>query len=125
MIFEICAAVATLLFAVLVFYIVQTLKGLQKSLTHVDTLIETRIDPITEEAIDLTHSINEKIHALNALFEAIRKLGFMVQQSFESSRWRIKPIPEEKRPPWQEKMTDIIQLAALGLETWQKFKKRR
>lgn len=125
MIFEICAAISTLLFAILVFFLVQTLKGLQKSLQRVDSLTETKIDPIMDEAIALTHSLNEKISAFDALFESVRKLGFYLHQSINASHVRFTVCPEEKKPPWHEKMAHLIQLATLGIETWQKLKKRR
>ena len=61
MIFEICAALATIGFIVLIIYLIQTLIVFQKALKQIIRLtanIETTLDPISSETIKILQNSN-------------------------------------------------------------------
>lgn len=101
MIFEICAIIAVLIFAVLAFYIIRTLFALRVSLHD--------IHQITSE---LTH----KMRQMESTFNTISTLGDISEERVKNMRdYEIKYREFQKvKNDYSENMADII-LAALKL----------
>lgn len=101
MIFEICAIIAVLIFAILAFYVIRTLLVLQKSLQD--------IHQITSE---LTH----KMRLMESTFKTISTLGDMSEEKVRNMRdYEIKYREFQRvKADYSEDMADII-LAGLKL----------
>src|SRR5262245_32744332 len=94
MIYEICAVIVTLIFVLLAFYIIQTLRSLMKSMTRFHELVakvENKWDPISLETLtllqksnDLTASVQEKIDSFDPVFNSIHHLGGILEESTTS-----------------------------------------
>lgn len=137
-IYEICAILAVVVFIVIAFFLVKTLKALQESLKLMNaslTKIETQIEPVSNQTVRLLENTNEiaesfqdKISNLDPLLESISNVGCALQKatsSFSNEEKTLKFFHLEKKSDWQEIASDFIQLATLGVVTWQKIKKGR
>ncbi len=124
MIYEICAAAATLAFIILVVYLVLTLRTLRSSLIKIDA----KLDPVGSEVIgllDTAHAISETVQehlsSFNPLFQSISNLGSKVEEMTENLSSRA----EEKKSSKGNKLDGIVELAALSILLWQQMKKKR
>lgn len=85
MVFEVCIAVSTIAFVVLVIFLVMTLRSscaTLKKTKHTLTKVESELKEISTESValiknvnDLTVDIKEKAEALNFLFRPLIKLS--------------------------------------------------
>lgn len=135
MIVEICAIVATIVFIVLALYIILTLKDLQKSFLRFQDIaskVETKIDPLGLETLrllkntnELTETIQEDLESFHPLCDSISNVGNALQSATKSLNGGYEIHHDEKKKQWQEKLENIIELAAAGVMLWQQIKKRR
>jgi uncharacterized protein YoxC len=139
MIFEICAGAVTIVFVVLVVYLIQTLIALQLTLNKTDEILEkiqSNIDPLSVKVLkilsnssDATETIKEQIEAFNPLSKSICNIGNSLQEATNAEStpetWHQKVITNEKNKEKQENFRTIIELVSLGLSLWNQFKKRR
>jgi uncharacterized protein YoxC len=121
MIFEICIVIATIVFVILVVYIICTLVTVQRSLNRLTDLavrMESRVDPILQNTEKLSDSVNTKLEAFDPLFETVNDLSCALRKTTRS-------YCEKKNMTWQSTITEVIELAAVGIILWQQMKKRR
>ncbi len=137
MIFEICASLATVIFALLVFYIIQTLKQLQKSIEHINKAVQS-IEPKIEKGSgevfrfihssnDLVKTANDHMKAFNPLCKSLSNIGHILQRTsnlFHTSEHTNESSDNKKRLQ-KEKLDSVIELVAMSILFWQHIKKRR
>src|SRR5690349_14082502 len=90
MVYEICAAIITLVIVVLTFFLIDLIKKLKTTLIRVNKLtfiIETKLIPISDETTkilentkNLTETINGQVSALDPMFHSISRLGNSFQE---------------------------------------------
>lgn len=89
--YEICAVVATLAFMVITFYLIKVFKMLIKTLKNLNSnlvKVESKIEPISNEAIRLLENSNEiaetvqdKLSDLDPLMGTIANVGATLQSA--------------------------------------------
>lgn len=129
MIYEICASLATLGFIVLVVYFVRTLIAVRQSLKIISAAtlkLGTKIDPLTDQALDilqntnkLTASVNDQIAAFDPLLNTISDLGCALHKTTHS----LNEESQQKKNPKHNQVEDWMEIAALGVILWQQIKK--
>lgn len=145
MVLDISVAVIAVAFIILVIYLIVTLIEVQKALIDIRrvlTKVEHDISPLGEETLRLLktyntlgQSINNKSEALNPLFKTATDLGQRLQGITKPTENINVPsgmgpiyvkvgIEEEEIPP-STKVEDLVELGLLGLNIFQKFKKKR
>lgn len=137
MIIEISVAVVALAFVVLVFFLVKTLIELRKTLKQASNtmlFIESRVDPIQEEALELikntktiTATLNNQLEAVNPLLDTVHDVGTALQDatyefSHGISHRKLKRQPLKR--PWSDKALDILELGSHALNVWTQSKRR-
>lgn len=142
MIVELSVALAAVAFAVLVIFLILVLIDVRKTLKKVNQtllFVESRVDPIQDEALELlkntkhiTATLNEQLQAVNPLVNTVYDVGTAIQNaknelSNELSRKKsyraIQPDREQRE--WSERLEDILELGAHALSVWHHEKKRR
>lgn len=113
MVFEICAAIAVFIFAILAYCIYCTLKTLQHTLRNLDVL---------------SYELSSKIRKMDSAIQSISNIGDVAQE--ESSRFRENYIHEKRyfreRPRKEEVVSDdLADLLAAGLKVGANYLKRR
>lgn len=137
MIFEICISIATIVFVILAFYIIQTLKVVQCSLKDVKksienleievALIKINANQLLKNSNEIAEKINCKIDDITPLFDSIFKVGGLIREAVNSFEGRHLHVftAEEKKSNWQEKVFDLIELTSLGIKVFQQIQKRK
>lgn len=138
MIIEISIAIAVLAFVVLVYFLVKTLIDVRKTLKQVNQtmlFLESRVDPVQEEALELlkktnkiTGTLHTQMEAVNPLFETVHDVGNAFQDAtseFAHGIQHRKFRKEEKHQKWSETLVDILELGSHALNVWKQAKKRR
>lgn len=135
MVYEICAALATLAFILLCFYLIQTLRTVQKSLNNLNDMagkLDNKIDPIGLEAIklikktnDISETIGEQLESFNPICQTIYNLGNAAEEATASLADSYYSELHEKKKERHGVIEDLIELAAAGMTLWQQIKKRR
>jgi len=121
MVFEICAAIATLILAILAYFIIQSLRELQKSLKQVNELtaqLNEKLDPVGQ----LVTKVNDKLDAVEPIFNSINQLGYFLEEKTSSLTNRVV---EKQNLSTQDTINSVIELVAKGVLIWQQIKKRR
>lgn len=137
MIYEICAAIATLVLIIIAFYLIKLLRALFESLNHLNTTlsqINTKIEPLSNETVrllensnEIAESVQDKLTDFDPLFESISNVGMAFQNltGSLSSEKTLKFFRSEKKKDWQDIAGDLIKLATWGVLAWQKLKKEK
>lgn len=141
MIFEICASIATLIFAILTFFIVRTLKEIQNSCKAAGStlanfeaeaaLIKIDAEKLIASSNQLIEKINNKITDLDPLFHSVSSIGTTVDAAVNRLTNSIENHDfhffkrEEKKSNWEEKVLDVIELTGLGIKIFQQMKRRK
>lgn len=121
MILEISVAVIALAWVLLVIYLIITLTQLKTVLQSSNRTIE-KTEPLIETSKDIAENLLEKSKALDPAFHSISQLS----QSADDLVTRFKK--SEKEASYTDKkssnLEDIIELAAMGMLLWSKYKKK-
>jgi|694.fasta_scaffold10416_12 uncharacterized protein YoxC len=135
MVLEICAILATLIFALLVFYIILTLKNFQISIHNLNGItnkLESKVDPLGLEAIrllknsnGLTETVQQDLDAFTPLCQAISNVSEALEDATEDMKLSRRPKQEERQRFSSDRLDDLLELAVAGLALWQQYKKRR
>ena len=147
MIIEISVALIALAFIFLVLYLILLTKALRQTLNQVNqTLVETRkqLHDIGSQANDISADLKQKGAALNPIFNAVQQAGQILEhQSTVLKRNFVHSFQEEgdqeidleleeriekkKRSSMSRFLTvgAVLELAGIGINLWQKLKKRR
>lgn len=137
MVFEICAAIVTLLLIILTVYIIQTLKAVQHSLKSSQRAMDNLSGEVThlrenvhlllKESTEIAEKVNVRINDLDPLLESFSSIGRTLKgtaHSFEprtfNSEWGDK-----KKSEWQDNVSTILELASTGMKIFQQIKKRK
>lgn len=110
MFFEICTVIALLVFIIIGYYVVQTLRALQQTLSHIN------------------HSVQElenKAQHLESTFKTIDNLGNMCQM--ETLQWRQKYLENKLygRQQSEDYKEDLTLLILSGLKLASKLLRRK
>lgn len=137
MVFEICAAIATLVFAILVYFIIRTLREVQETLKTCRTTVanlETEIDLLKVDVNNLivnsnqlVEKINDKVTDLDSLFHSISTVGKVINKATSSLEDHDFYFfeEEEEKSNWKDHVCDLVALASLGVKIFQQIKKRK
>lgn len=121
MIIEISVAVIAVAFVVLVVYLVITLMGVRRTLENVDrTLFEFHheIRGLTQTTNKVAENILYKAQSLDPIFNSLHEVGTVAEK--KAVNYRLAAASDKN-----ESVEQIVQLAAIGLNLWHKFKKGR
>lgn len=124
MIYEISVLILSIAFVVLVIYLVFSLIALRQTLKNLNqTITEYRVKlgPLTESSNELMENVLHKARSLDTLFNSISNVGCYL----EDKTTVLKDIHERKFKKMQShsQTADWIELAALGVLLWQKYRK--
>ena len=130
MVFEILAAVITLVIIVLVFYLIKMLKDVQSFLQTSKTsiqkiqceieLMNSEINPLVRESSELIHKVNTQIGEFDPLMKSIHNIGNFLNEATEHK------LPSlEKKTSWQEKTAEMLVLTSMAIKLLEQFQKRR
>jgi len=91
MIWEIAVMIVALAFAVLVYFIIDTLKSLKSSLDEVKytmvevkqeiTTISSEVKGVVNTTNQVAADVNAKLHSLNILFDSVNDVGQVIKQA--------------------------------------------
>lgn len=128
-------------FLVLVYYIIKTLKAIQKSAEEMNQgliHINSQIDVIGKETTELLQNTNkltvdlqEKSKSLDSIFQSIDDVGSAVQQVTASARQVSSSLADtvqrsvQKVNSQQNKLDEWLKYFTLGLSVWEKMKHKR
>jgi uncharacterized protein YoxC len=141
-IIEISLLIIAIAFVLLVFFIIKTLKSVRGSLDQLNqTMVhmEHQLEDISKESTELLRNTNEitldiksKSQSLEGLFHSAENAGQAVQQVTSSFKQVSSTLTEsvqrtisKSTEQNQDKMTEIIRYATLGLNIWQKWQARK
>jgi uncharacterized protein YoxC len=142
MIIEISVAVIAVAVIALVFFLIKTLQSLRQTLHQVnETLFSARKQlndlggearQVIHHARELSADVHTKIESLNPLFQSVANVGSALERVTTPLNQGAAPVisvnefEAEAGPTSQsDTVVEVIEWAALGLDLWQKFKKRR
>jgi uncharacterized protein YoxC len=129
MIFEICAIVGTIAFVVLVVYLIMTLRTVQTSLVHLDP-IRHEVEKLLHKSNDITESVHKNMDSLDPLFRTVSNVGASlenVSKNLHKASFKVPSFLEEEEEEvsgWNDKLGDLLDLAAAGVLLWQHIKKK-
>jgi uncharacterized protein YoxC len=123
-------ALVAVAFAVLVYFLVQTLKALKHTLQNVaSTLegVEKQLRGVTVETTELLHKTNRlaediqvKSESLNSLFVQVKDVGTSLNhlnQSFRKVTTKVAAASEQQ----SEQVSKVLQWSDAALKMWQKW----
>lgn len=127
-------ALLAVAFAVLVYFVSQTLKSAQKTLDHVASTmegLERQLNGITSETTDLLHKTNrladdisEKTKAFNTLFDSVKSVGDSMQSLNRSLRTVSDSVAKEtERQAGQ--VSQAIQWSQAAIDIWARWKQKK
>lgn len=130
----ISALIAAIAFAVLVIYLVRTLKSANRTLDHVaNTMagLEKQVNGITKETEELLHRTNrladdieEKTSALSGLFSSVKELGDSFGKVNQSIR-HVSDVVSTQTVQQSEQIAKAVQWGNVAIDLYDKFKKRK
>ena len=130
----ISALVAAIAFAVLVIFLVRTLKSANRTLDHVaNTMagLEKQINGITKETEELLHRTNrladdiqEKAESLNTVFSSVKDLGDSVGQVNQSIR-HVSNTVSTQVVKQSDQIAKAVQWGNVAIDLYAKFKQRK
>jgi len=132
MVFEICISIITIFFVALVFYLIMTLRNLMTFLGETQKLVvklESEL-PVTNEKLQrmlensnqLTFQLRDQLSSLNPLLGSIRTLGSAAENFIDGSE---KASRAKKKNDWKQNVGDVLDLAALGANVWQRIRREQ
>lgn len=139
---EISVAVIALAFAVLVVYLIVTLKAASRSLNQVQqTLVnlEKQVDDLSQESVKLiqttnllTEDVQKKVRSLDTLFQSANQVGDAVHEVTSSVKQvsaalsnTLVPRVEKTAQSSQQPMSDVMQWVSLSMGLYQKVRALR
>lgn len=139
MIIDVSVAVIALAFVVLVIYLITVIKALRVTLAQVNqTLVETRVQlaELGSHTQKVVENTNQMSSDLKPIFNAINQAGQILEhqatalkKDFIDSVYDDLDEEGEKNGGLPEKgltaTAAILELAGIGINLWQKIKKRR
>ncbi|GAF64266.1 DUF948 domain-containing protein [Alkalihalobacillus trypoxylicola] len=130
----ISALIVAVAFAILVIYLVRTLKSANKTLTHVASTMESlekQINGITKETEQLLHRTNaladdiqKKSESLNPVFSSVKDLGQSFQQVNQSIQ-HVSNTITAKTNQQSEQIAQVVQWGQVALDFYEKLKARK
>lgn len=130
----ISALIAALAFAILVIYLVRTLRSVNKTLEHVaNTMagLEKQIDGITRETEGLLHRTNkladdiqEKTESVQVIFDSVKDLGGSFKKVNESIRHVANTVSVQTEKQ-SEQIAQVVQWGNIAIDLYTKFKQRK
>ncbi len=130
----ISALVAAVAFAVLVIYLVRTLKSANRTLDHLaNTMagLEKQINGITKETEELLHRTNRladdiqgKTESLNTVFSSVKELGDSVGQVNQSIR-HVSNTVSTQAIKQSDQIAQAVQWGNVAIDLYTKFKQRK
>lgn len=128
------ALIAAIAFAVLVIYLVQTLKALRTTLENVASTVDSlqnQLTGVTEETERLLHNTNkltedlhEKSQALDSLFNQVKEVGNSLgklNQSFKNISNQVASGTER----YSEQVEKVVEWSSALMTIWQKWKTKQ
>lgn len=135
MVFEILAAISTLVFVILVYFIVITLRDvrsfLQTSKTTVERIqievasINSEITPLVRGTSEVVQKVNNHIEELDPLMESIHNVGSFLNDATAYEETHNRASLVKKKTSWQESIAEMLVLTSMGIKLVQQFQKRR
>ncbi|MFN4173841.1 MAG: DUF948 domain-containing protein [Parachlamydiaceae bacterium] len=121
MIIEISVAIIALSFAVLVVYLILTLNSVRKTLKNTDrTLLEFHHEfkGLSQSTQKVAENVLSKAKSLDPIFHSLYEIGSVAEKRAEN--YRLSALKEKS-----ESIEQIAQLAVIGLNLWNAYKKGR
>lgn len=121
MIIEISIAVIALAFVILVIYLVITLNSAHKTLKQVDrTLLEFHheIRGLTQTTHKVAENVLQKAQSLDPIFNSLHEVGAVAEK--RAQNYRLSALQEKT-----DSIEQIAELAVIGLNLWQTYKRGR
>lgn len=149
MIIEISVGIIALAFVVLVIYLITMIKALRITMGQVNqTLVEARkqlgevggqAQKVMEHTNQISYDLKQKVEAFNPIFNAVTYAGEILERKTSSIKKEFLASEEEDESSslnFEEKKKStqtqgllaaaaILELAGIGVQLWQKLKKRR
>lgn len=138
---EISIFIIALAFAILVVYVIKTLKSVQKSTEQINEGLihmQKEIDLVSKEITELIRNTNkltidlqEKSKSLDSLFHSIDDVGSVVNQVTQSAKQVSSTLTGtlqrsvENATVQRDKVDEVMKYISLGLSIWQKFQSRK
>ena len=130
----ISALVAAVAFAVLVIFLVRTLRSANRTLEHTANTVanlEKQVNGITSETEQLLHKTNrladdiqQKTEAVNTLFTSVKDLGQSVTQFNQSIR-QVSNTVSSQTVEQSENIAKAVNWGTTALDLYTKFKLRK
>ncbi|MDV2684733.1 DUF948 domain-containing protein [Alkalihalophilus lindianensis] len=130
----ISAIIVAIAFAVLVGYLVLTLKSANRTLDHVaNTMagLEKQVNGITHETElllsktnRLADDVQQKTESLNTVFASVKELGDSVQQVNRSIR-HVSGVVSNQAVKQSEQIAQAVQWGNVAIDFYTKFKARK
>lgn len=130
----ISALIVAVAFAVLVIYLVKTLKSANRTLDHLAETtagIKSQINGITKETEtllqrtnELADDIQEKSQSLNSIFASAKELGDSVNQITHSIRHMSTTISNQANRQ-SDQVAQVIQWGNAALDLYTKYKEKK
>ncbi len=128
------ALIAAIAFAVLVVYLVQTLKALRTTLNHMASTVNsleqqmTGIARETERLLNntnkLTEDIQEKSYALNTIFDQVKEVGHSLGTLNETFR-KISSQVASGTERHSDQVEKVVEWSSALMRIWQKWKVKK
>jgi len=132
MVFEISAAIITLVIVVLAVYLIKLIKDIQvfllstrKTMERLEielASVKTEILPLIRSGSVIVDKTKEQMDNFDPLLKSVSHIGvYLNGLTSETPELFLK----KRNPSWEDKVSDVLELASLGLKTFQQFQKRR
>lgn len=135
MIFEICAIISVVLFAILSVFIIQFLIAARKTINTLDqtaknlelhiSSLESDISLLLTNTNSVTESINSKLIDLDPLFNSVSKVGNALDEAADSLDVRKQKIKSFSDRTTLDSVQDILEVATIALKMLSQIKRRR
>ncbi|UCZ52315.1 DUF948 domain-containing protein [Bacillus shivajii] len=124
-------AIIAVAFAFLVFYLIQTLISMRKTIENIGSTVDglqKQVEDLSEESTQLLHKTNrladdiqQKSDSLNTVFLAAKDLGDSLQRVNHSVR-KVSDAVSSKANNQSEQMAQAVQWGNVALNLWEKWK---
>lgn len=131
-VFEVSVAIIAAAFVALVIYLILTLKGLTAFLGQTQKLVikldnelpatNDKVQRLLENSNQLTFTVRDQLSNFDPLLGSIKILGTAAENFLSESE---KVSHAKKTNDWKQNVGDILDLAALGAQVWQKIQNKR
>lgn len=127
MVFEICAAVITLMLIVLIVYLVKFLneaRDFLRSSRKTLEKLETETIPLVRSSTEILDKAHKQMDEFDPLMKSVSNVGNYFNEATSELPYRSASL-EIKKKLWQENVIDILELVSVGLKVFKQFQKRR